>query len=116
MIGTRLSGEIFQGREIYEQSTCMFMLRWRFVPFILGAALTSLSIYGFVTHGGDPPDAPLSSCSGEFGLVIYWILLNNGVAAVYHSWRKAGQMRHGGKDASRHRHSSPAAMKRYKPY
>lgn len=77
-------------------STFMFMLRWQFVPFILGVAVVVLSAYGLLTFQGDAPDAAYSSLVGLIGRPMAWGGLALGLSSLAYAWYQAARLRNGG--------------------
>lgn len=76
-------------------STFVFMLRWHFIPFILGVSLVVLSIYGLLTFQGDAPDAAFASLAGMFGRPVAWCGVVVGLCTVGYAWFKASLLRNG---------------------
>lgn len=77
-------------------STFMFMLRWHFVPFILGITALIMSAYGLLTFQGDSPDAAYSSLVGMVGRPIAWGGMALGLASMAYGWFQAARLRNGG--------------------
>lgn len=72
----------------------MFMLRWQFVPFIIGIAMSVCAIMGLLSP--EPPEMAGITSLASMMRPLLWVGLVAGPVTILYAWYKAAQLRHGG--------------------